>query len=133
MKPGTSACGTGYFYCVNEGHVPSYIKTNRLNDGVCDAQCCDGSDEFDGQVHCPNICDEVGAEAKVERQRLRKIQKEGSKIRKGYIEYGRDSKKRLQDQLEKLLVKSEVIQKKSSEAKGKRPWIGTYTAMICLH
>ena len=69
----------------------------------------------------------------MERQRLRKIQKEGSKIRKGYIEYGRDSKKRLQDQLEKLLVKSEVIQKKSSEAKGKRPWIGTYTAMICLH
>ncbi|GJJ73591.1 protein kinase C substrate 80K-H [Entomortierella parvispora] len=116
-EPGTSACGTGYFYCVNKGHVPSYIKTNRLNDGVCDPQCCDGSDEFDGRIHCPNICDEVGAEAKVERQRLRKLQKEGSKIRKGYVEYGRNSKKRLQDQLEKLLAKSEVVQLKSSEAK----------------
>ncbi|KAG0057502.1 hypothetical protein BGZ83_009141 [Gryganskiella cystojenkinii] len=115
-EPGTSACGSGYFYCHNKGHTPSYIKTSRLNDGVCDPECCDGSDEFDGQIACPNVCEEVGAEAKKERARIRSIQKEGSKIRKSYIKHGRNSKKVLQKQLDKLNKKSEIVQQKSTAA-----------------
>jgi protein kinase C substrate 80K-H len=25
-------------------------------------ECCDGSDEYDGKIECPNICGKVGAE-----------------------------------------------------------------------
>lgn len=32
---GTSACPNSYFYCENEGHLPAYIKSWAVNDGVC--------------------------------------------------------------------------------------------------
>ncbi|XP_021280466.1 glucosidase 2 subunit beta isoform X2 [Herrania umbratica] len=37
-EPGTSACPAGKFYCRNVGN------------------CCDGSDEYDGGIMCPNTC-----------------------------------------------------------------------------
>ncbi|KAF9964202.1 hypothetical protein BGZ70_006784 [Mortierella alpina] len=116
-EPGTSACGTGYFYCANAGHLPAYIKTSRLNDGVCDPECCDGSDEFRGTVQCPNICEQVGKEAKEERDRVRKIEKEGGKIRQGYITYGAGAKKKLQKQLNSLQAKFSAVQQKANEIK----------------
>lgn len=93
---GTSACGNGFFYCANEGHVPARIKTSRVNDGVCDPDCCDGSDEYNGLEYCPNVCEEVGAEAKQERERLRLIQQEGSQLRKEYIEFGKSVKRKME-------------------------------------
>eukprot|EP00927_Polykrikos_kofoidii_P016023 TRINITY_DN17191_c0_g2_i1.p1 TRINITY_DN17191_c0_g2~~TRINITY_DN17191_c0_g2_i1.p1 ORF type:complete len:650 (+),score=128.26 TRINITY_DN17191_c0_g2_i1:321-2270(+) len=42
-EPGTSACLTGSFYCINSGSVPQRIRSALVGDGVCD--CCDGSDE----------------------------------------------------------------------------------------
>ncbi|KAF9194871.1 hypothetical protein BGZ51_007091 [Haplosporangium sp. Z 767] len=116
-EPGTPACGNGYFYCANLGHTPAYIKTSRLNDGVCDPECCDGSDEFSGQIQCPNVCEQVGAAAKKERKRVRKIQKEGSKIRQGYIAYGKDAKEKLQRQLDKKLAEQSLIQQRATQAK----------------
>ncbi|KAF9954124.1 hypothetical protein BGZ72_004887 [Mortierella alpina] len=116
-EPGTSACGTGYFYCANAGHMPAYIKTSRLNDGVCDPECCDGSDEFNGAVQCPDICEQVGKEAREERDRVRKIEKEGGKIRQGYIAYGTDAKKKLQKQLNSLQAKFSAIQQRASDTK----------------
>ncbi|KAG0264317.1 hypothetical protein BG011_007065 [Mortierella polycephala] len=116
-EPGTPACGNGYFYCVNLGHTPAYIKTSRVNDGVCDPECCDGSDEFAGQVQCPNVCEQVGAAAKKERERVRKVQKEGSKIRQGYIAYGKDAKEKLQGQLNKKMAEQPLIQQRATQAK----------------
>ncbi|KAG0207742.1 hypothetical protein BGX28_001075 [Mortierella sp. GBA30] len=116
-EPGTSACGTGYFYCNNAGHIPKYIKTSRLNDGVCDPECCDGSDEFNGQVQCPNVCEKLGEESRKERKRVRKVQKEGSKVRQSYVAYGKETKRKLKDQLGKLQVQFSAIQQKSAEAK----------------
>lgn len=59
-EPGTSACPNGVFYCENKGHEPSYIKASQVNDGVCDyVQCCDGSDEWNTPVECPNRCEEI--------------------------------------------------------------------------
>ncbi len=54
-EPSTSACYNGVFYCQNEGHVPVLISSRQVDDGVCDSQCCDGSDESSGK--CPNICE----------------------------------------------------------------------------
>ncbi|KAF9135088.1 hypothetical protein BGW39_004720 [Mortierella sp. 14UC] len=114
-EPGTSACGTGYFYCANIGHTPAYIKTSRLNDNVCDPECCDGSDEFDG--HCPNICEQVGAASRKEREKLERIHKEGNKIRKDYVAFGQSSKKRLREQLDKLQAASEQVKQTAAETK----------------
>jgi protein kinase C substrate 80K-H len=34
-EPGTSACPNSTFYCKNTGHIPSYVLSSRVNDGVC--------------------------------------------------------------------------------------------------
>ncbi|CAO3573373.1 unnamed protein product [Mortierella alpina] len=118
-EPGTSACGTGYFHCENVGHLPSSIKTSRVNDGVCEPECCDGTDEYDGQVHCPNVCEEVGREARKERERVQAIQEQGSRLRKEYIQHGKTAKLKLQQELETLQAKIDQIEKTASEAKEK--------------
>ncbi|KAF8975626.1 hypothetical protein BGZ46_008980 [Entomortierella lignicola] len=116
-EPGTPACGNSYFYCENKGHLPAYIRTSRLNDGVCDPECCDGSDEFNGFIHCPNVCQEVGEKYRKERERLRKVEKEGSNIKKKYIAHGKNAKARLREQLKKLQTKVVQIEKTTTEAK----------------
>ncbi|KAG9070868.1 hypothetical protein KI688_008409 [Linnemannia hyalina] len=116
-EPGTAACGTGYFYCSNIGHTPAYIKTSRLNDGVCDPECCDGSDEFDGQTHCPNVCEQVGAASRMEREKLEKIYEEGNRIRKEYVAYGQSSKTKLKEQLDKLQAASVSVKEAAADAK----------------
>ncbi|KAI9333415.1 glucosidase II beta subunit-like-domain-containing protein [Obelidium mucronatum] len=49
-EPGTAACagtGSGKFYCVGrKGLEWTSIPPSRVNDGVCDPECCDGSDEY---------------------------------------------------------------------------------------
>mgnify|MGYP001508229053 FL=1 len=34
-EPGTSACPNMRFYCANAGFIPSYIRSSRVNDGLC--------------------------------------------------------------------------------------------------
>lgn len=57
-EPGTNACPYNgqKFYCHNEGHIPGYLESFKVNDGVCDYDiCCDGSDEYlTGK--CENKC-----------------------------------------------------------------------------
>ncbi|KAG0234419.1 hypothetical protein BGW42_006629 [Actinomortierella wolfii] len=101
-EPGTSACGTGYFYCENVGHEPAYIRSSRVNDGVCDPECCDGTDEYDGRVHCPNLCESIGAKARAERERVNAILEKGDKLRQEYSEFGKKQKSEMQARLEDL-------------------------------
>ncbi|KAG0091464.1 hypothetical protein BGZ93_008816 [Podila epicladia] len=116
-EPGTSACGKGYYYCANPGHTAAYIKTSRINDGVCDPECCDGSDETDGQIHCPNICEQVGAEARKEHERVRAIEKEGSKLLQKYINHGKTTKKELKAKIDKLKAQALIIEQKAQTSK----------------
>ncbi|KAG0329920.1 hypothetical protein BGZ99_010031 [Dissophora globulifera] len=118
-EPGTSACGTGYFHCTNVGHIGSDIKSSRVNDGVCDPECCDGSDEYDGQIYCPNICEEVGAKAKEEQKRVRVIQEQGSRLRKQYIEHGKSVKSKMQEEIAQLKGKTEQLLKDTNDARDK--------------
>lgn len=117
-QTGTSACGNTYFYCENIGHTSAYIKTSRVNDGVCDPECCDGTDEHDGITHCLNVCETVGAKARKERERVRKVEKEGRKIRQGYVIYGKDAKQKQQELLDKLQKKAEQVKQVVVDAKG---------------
>jgi len=59
-EPGTSACPNSRFYCRNHGKNGNFIPSSRVNDGICDYElCCDGSDEYNGYVRCPDKCNEI--------------------------------------------------------------------------
>ncbi|KAG0256346.1 hypothetical protein BG011_004615 [Mortierella polycephala] len=116
-----SAINDDYCDCADgsdePGHIATDIKSSRVNDGVCDPECCDGSDEFDGRIHCPNVCDEVGVEARKEQERVRRIQEEGSRLRKGYIQHGKTTKLKLQQELEILKAKTDQVKAAAVDAK----------------
>ncbi|KAM5532645.1 hypothetical protein V8D89_013689 [Ganoderma adspersum] len=96
-EPGTSACPNSRFYCVNAGHVGAYIPSTRVRDGLCEPECCDGSDEAKGV--CPNACKEIGAEYRERLKADNKLRKTGSKIRSTYITFAQKEKKRLEEEI----------------------------------
>ncbi|KAJ4470077.1 glucosidase II beta subunit-like-domain-containing protein [Lentinula lateritia] len=98
-EPGTGACPNQSFYCQNEGHIGSFIPSSRVRDGLCEPNCCDGSDERPGV--CNNVCQEVGQAYKTKAAEETKIRKtQGSKIRSTYITYAHKEKKRLEEVIE---------------------------------
>ncbi|KAI0939027.1 hypothetical protein AcW1_004173 [Taiwanofungus camphoratus] len=96
-EPGTGACPNTVFYCRNEGHIGAYIPSTRVGDGLCELECCDGSDERPGT--CPNTCKEVGEAYQINQAEERKIRKTGSKIRSSYISFAQKEKKRIDAQI----------------------------------
>lgn len=99
-EPGTSACPNGVFFCKNVGHIGSTIPSSRVNDGLCEPECCDGSDEAPGV--CPDKCKDVGEEYRKEMEAERKLRKTGSKIRASYIAFAHKEKKHLEGGLADL-------------------------------
>ncbi|BEJ14197.1 hypothetical protein CspHIS471_0313710 [Cutaneotrichosporon sp. HIS471] len=100
-EPGTSACEGrphAYFYCRNDGHIPARILSSRVNDGVCDEACCDGSDEW-ASGGCPNRCHDIAKAHKERIEREGKIRRTGAKIRGTYVAFAQKEKKRLQDEI----------------------------------
>ncbi|CAE6532092.1 unnamed protein product [Rhizoctonia solani] len=112
-EPGTSACPNGTFYCTNEGHIGANIKSSRVNDGICEPECCDGSDEPSGV--CPNQCKEIGEKYRVEREAERKLRKTGAKIRSSYITYAKKEVTRLRGVISSL--QKEVDEKRAEETR----------------
>src|SRR6266581_1068072 len=110
---GTDACPNGWFHCVNRGHIGADIRSSRVNDGLCEPECCDGSDEPPGV--CPDICDKVGEEYRRTADAERKLRKTGSKIRSTYIAHAQKEKRRLEQSVEKLKV--DVGRNKAEEAR----------------
>ncbi|KAG2130985.1 glucosidase II beta subunit-like-domain-containing protein [Suillus bovinus] len=108
-EPGTSACPNNKFYCRNEGHIGAIIQSSRVNDGLCEQECCDGSDEPSGV--CQNTCQEVGAEYRKKTEAERKLRKTGSKIRSSYIAYAHKEKKRLEALIADLVKEIETREK----------------------
>ncbi|KAF9506592.1 hypothetical protein BS47DRAFT_1425958 [Hydnum rufescens UP504] len=117
-EPGTSACPGALFYCVNEGHIGAYIRSSRVHDGLCEPECCDGSDEPEGV--CPNVCVSLGNEHRRVVNAERKMRKTGSKIRSSYITHAQREKKRLEDSIQSL--KTEVALKEIEEARAQEIW-----------
>ncbi|CAG8484413.1 3890_t:CDS:10 [Funneliformis caledonium] len=111
----TSACPNGRFYCTNVGYFPAYISSERVNDGVCEPECCDGSDEYDGKIVCPNNCKELGDEHRRHIQELANIKIEGARIRQEYIQYGITKKQEREASLERLKIELESAKVKVSE------------------
>ncbi|XP_053973775.1 glucosidase 2 subunit beta [Hylaeus volcanicus] len=119
-EPGTPACVNGSFYCENTGYKPRYIPSTWVNDGVCD--CCDGSDEYGSNKECPNNCNELGKEARLERQKVEELIREGNKIRAEMITKGKQLKNDHQSRLVKLRAdyeEAELVKKEKELLKNR--------------
>ncbi|KAJ1036035.1 hypothetical protein NDA18_000183 [Ustilago nuda] len=114
---GTSACPNSAFYCANSGHLPAYIPSSRVDDGICDPECCDGSDEADGKVHCPDRCEKVGKEYRKKMAELDNLRRAGAKIRDKYIADGRKQKQLLEAEIAKLQIQAQVAADKEARLK----------------
>ncbi|KAJ9477284.1 Glucosidase 2 subunit beta [Pseudozyma hubeiensis] len=116
-EPGTSACPNSTFYCHNMGHIPSYIRSSRVDDGICDPECCDGSDESDGKIHCPNTCEKVGKQYRKKMTELENLRRAGGKVRDKYIADGRKEKESLEAEIAKLEVEVHVATENEARLK----------------
>jgi len=76
------------------------IRSSRVNDGLCEPECCDGSDEQSGV--CPNLCIEIGEAYRQKMEAETKTRRTGAKIRSTYISFAGKEKKRLEDLVGKL-------------------------------
>ncbi|KDQ65053.1 hypothetical protein JAAARDRAFT_28714 [Jaapia argillacea MUCL 33604] len=108
-EPGTGACPGTSFYCKNEGHIGTSIPATRVNDGLCEVECCDGSDEKSGV--CPNLCKEIGDAYRQKLEEENKLRRKGSKIRSSYISFAKKEKKRLEESITSTLAEISVREK----------------------
>lgn len=113
------------FWCVNAGHIGSYIPFMYVNDGVCDYElCCDGSDEFSrvGGMQCENRCDAIGKEHRRLEEERRQSKERSAKRRRTMIKEARELRRRveanvasLKSEIEALEVRKGELQKKYEE------------------
>lgn len=111
-------CPKGHFQCKNVGHISSCIRISRVNDGICEPECCDGTDEAQNpDANCPNRCEAVGAAFKQRREKQMKKYRAGNKERKNYSVYGKKEKIRLEELIKSL--NAEIINLKAKELETK--------------
>ncbi|KAJ1969746.1 hypothetical protein IWQ62_000428, partial [Dispira parvispora] len=101
-EPGTAACNQGVFYCANSGHFPVRIKSTRVNDGVCEPECCDGSDEYNGLTRCPNRCAEARQEYLVQQKALEELRIKESEAKQKMIAEGQRLREEQTNKLQTL-------------------------------
>ena len=115
-EPGTGACPTGVFHCVNQGYRIMKMPSSRVDDQVCD--CCDGSDE--GYVaKCPNTCREVAQKERLLIDRLHNDFKIGSTIRSDLMQRLRDEKSSLVSSATPLGMELHNVEEELDELRGK--------------
>ena len=88
-----------------------------MNDGICDPACCDGSDEYDGQITCPNTCKERGAQARQAAEENIKTALRGWKIRTSYIDHAKRKRAELEAELERIKNQIAAAEQKEQELK----------------
>ncbi|KAJ3046195.1 hypothetical protein HDV00_000006 [Rhizophlyctis rosea] len=122
-EPGTAACPNGKFHCANDGHESSFILSSRVNDGICDPECCDGTDEYDGKIKCADVCETVGAEHRKQRDEALKIRRQGARKKQEYIALAEQAKmhregeiRRLETEIESLKSNHESLKAQKEEA-----------------
>lgn len=54
--------------------------------GICD--CCDGGDEWWGEVQCENVCEELGKKEELARQQQEAVRAQGYEKRVQYEQQG---------------------------------------------
>ncbi|CAN7006173.1 unnamed protein product [Brassica rapa subsp. trilocularis] len=107
-EPGTSACPNGKFYCRNAGHSPLILFSSRVNDGICE-DCCDGSDEYGGNVTCPNTCWEAGKAARESLKKKIETYRQGLVVRRKDIEQAKVGLEKDAAELKKLKSEEKIL------------------------
>ncbi|KAM0750382.1 hypothetical protein T439DRAFT_326351 [Meredithblackwellia eburnea MCA 4105] len=111
-------CPTGQFLCKNAGHISSCILRSRVNDGICDPECCDGSDETDGKAACGNRCKEIGAEYRKKADEEARKRRVGAAVRSDYIKHGIKEKAKLESDV--VDIEKQIAKLEEREAAAKR-------------
>ncbi|XJO73867.1 hypothetical protein BDV3_004778 [Batrachochytrium dendrobatidis] len=109
-EPGTSACDNGVFTCINKDHIESSIPSSRVNDGVCDEICCDGSDEHSGLITCPNRCIEKAKIDQEYKSVVENTRRLGALVKLEYIQNSQLILDELQMELDEHYKKSQILQ-----------------------
>ncbi|BGP48447.1 glucosidase II [Rhodotorula kratochvilovae] len=110
-------CPARQFLCRNDGHIPACILRSRVNDGVCDDECCDGSDETDGKALCPNRCKAVGEQYRKDRAETERKRRVGASIRADYIKHGAKEKAKLEGEVEQVARELARLQQREEAAR----------------
>ncbi|VDN19521.1 unnamed protein product [Gongylonema pulchrum] len=110
----TSACPNAKFHCLNRGFKAEDIPSSRVNDQICD--CCDGSDEWDSAVDCPNVCNELGSKHREELRQRYELAKKGHIKRLELAKIGQQLKSEKLETMEKLKEEKEEVEKIRAEA-----------------
>ncbi|KAF3507913.1 hypothetical protein F2Q69_00001159 [Brassica cretica] len=116
-EPGTSACPNGKFYCRNAGHSPLVLFSSRVNDGICE-DCCDGSDEYGGNVTCPNTCWEAGKAARESLKKKIETYRQGLVVRRKEIEQAKVGLEKDAAELKKLKSEEKILKGLVQQLKG---------------
>ncbi|KAK4704738.1 hypothetical protein P7C70_g1477, partial [Phenoliferia sp. Uapishka_3] len=110
-------CDGGRFLCRNEGHIPACILRSRFNDGICDPDCCDGSDETDGKTQCADRCKAMGADHRKKTDEEARKRRVGASVRNDYITFGAKERKRLEADVER--IEKDIAKLEAREAAAK--------------
>ncbi len=94
------------------------ISSTKVNDGICDEECCDGSDEQLAGVKCPNRCPEFAREVKQRIEEKKRRMADGLKLKQEYIAVGKDAKERRKLELIKKEVELKAVEKKYIQVEG---------------
>lgn len=70
-----------------------------------DPECCDGSDETDGKIQCPNVCEKTHKEYKRRKAQEHKVHAAGSRVRAKYIAKARMDRQARVSKLQALKAK----------------------------
>ncbi|CAG7861870.1 unnamed protein product [Brassica rapa] len=98
----------GKFYCQNDGHSPLVLFSSRVNDGIC-ADCCDGIDEYDGQMTYSNTCWEAGKAARENLKKKIETYNLGVVIRKKEIALAKVGLEKDEAKLKKLKSEEKIL------------------------
>lgn len=110
-------CPPSHFRCENKGHIPACLLVSRVNDGLCDPECCDGSDEFDGKVQCQDRCQEVGVAYRKAREEEARKARVGASTRAEYVKFGQKAKAAAEKAVKDLAMEVSVLEAKEQAAK----------------
>ncbi len=110
------------FWCVNEGHIGSYIPFSYVNDGICDYDlCCDGSEEFShvGGVKCENRCAAIGKEYREAEEKKRQSKERSAKKRRTMVKEAKELRRRVDAQIVSLTEEIKNLEAKKDELQRK--------------
>ncbi|KAK4177226.1 putative glucosidase 2 subunit beta precursor [Triangularia setosa] len=110
------------FWCVNAGHIGSYLPFMYVNDGICDYElCCDGSDEYahTGGVQCENRCDSIGKEYRRLEEGRRQNKERSAKKRRTLVKESRELRRRVEVKIANLKTEVRDLDAKKAELQAK--------------